>query len=185
MSAVTPSASTPAASTPKSARGVVFVHSCSKALSAHVGWALERVLGRPLKMEFTPQPALHGSLRGEAVWSGAPGTASRIASELRTFPGLRFEVTEDASPGNDGERYSCTPDLGTFRATVASNGVVMVGEEQLRAMLARAAAAGILGEPFDLEIELEALMGRPWDDELEPFRHAGDGAPVRWLNQVG
>ena len=64
--------------------------------------ALERVLGRPLKMEFTPQPALHGSLRGEAVWSGAPGTASRIASELRTFPGLRFEVTEDASPATTG-----------------------------------------------------------------------------------
>lgn len=185
MSAVTPKAPMPTASTPKTARGVVFVHACSKALSAHVGWALERVLGRPLQLDFTAQPALHGSLRAEAIWTGAPGSASRIASELRGFPGLRFEVTEDASPGIDGERYSCTPDLGIFRATVASNGDVMVGEEQLRAMLARSAAASILDEPFDLETELEVLMGRPWDDELEPFRHAGDGAPVRWLNQVG
>ena len=24
----------------------------------------------------------------------------------------------------------------------------------------------------------------PWDDELEPFRYAGEGAPVRWLHQV-
>ena len=61
----------------------------------------------------------------------------------------------------------------------------MVGEEQLREMLGRATAASILAEEFDLEVELELLMGRPWDDELEPFRHAGDGAPVRWLNQVG
>ncbi|MEV1179203.1 DUF3145 family protein, partial [Nonomuraea sp. NPDC049784] len=21
-----------------------------------------------------------------------------------------------------------------------------------------------------------------WDEELEPFRYAGDGAPVRWLH---
>ena len=24
-----------------------------------------------------------------------------------------------------------------------------------------------------------------WDDELEPFRYAGAGAPVRWLHRVG
>ena len=27
--------------------------------------------------------------------------------------------------------------------------------------------------------------GEAWDEELEPFRHAGEGAPVRWLHQVG
>ena len=31
---------------------------------------------------------------------------------------------------------------------------------------------------------LDALLGAKWDAELEPFRHAGDGAPVRWLHQV-
>jgi hypothetical protein len=153
-------------------------------MSAHVTWALERILGRPVTVEFTPQPALEGTLRCEFVWTGPAGTGSRLATELRAFPGLRFEVTEDPTPGTDGERYSCTPDLGIFRATIASNGDVMVGEEQLREMLGRAAAASILGEEFNVEDELELLMGRPWDDELEPLRHAGDGAPVRWLNQV-
>jgi hypothetical protein len=33
-----------------------------------------------------------------------------------------------------------------------------------------------------LEHELERLLGTPWDNELEPFRRAGDGAPVRWLH---
>lgn len=108
-----------------------------------------------------------------------------MATELRAFPGLRFEVTEDATPGADGERYSCTPDLGIFRATIAVHGDLMVGEEQIREMLGRSAAASILGEEFDVEEEIENLLGRPWDDELEPFRHAGDGAPVKWLNQVG
>lgn len=36
----------------------------------------------------------------------------------------------------------------------------------------------------DLEAELAKLLGKPWDDELEPFRYAGEGAPVRWLHQV-
>jgi hypothetical protein len=30
--------------------------------------------------------------------------------------------------------------------------------------------------------EIEKLLGTPWDDELETFRHAGDGAAVRWLH---
>ncbi|MCB9413335.1 MAG: DUF3145 domain-containing protein [Actinobacteria bacterium] len=154
-------------------------------MSAHVSWALERVLDSEVNLEFTPQPALEGALRCEYAWHGTPGTGSRIATELRAFPGLRFEVTEDPTPGADGERYSCTPELGIFRATIATNGDVLVGEEQLREMLGRSMAASILGEEFNMEDELELLMGRPWDDELEPFRHAGDGAPVRWLNQVG
>ena len=36
----------------------------------------------------------------------------------------------------------------------------------------------------DLADGLDELLGRPWDDELEPFRYAGDGAPVRWLHKV-
>ena len=82
---------------PRTARGVVFVHACSKALSAHVGWALERVLGRPVPLEFTAQPALHGSLRAEAAWTGPAGTGARIASDLRGIPGPRLEVTDRKS----------------------------------------------------------------------------------------
>jgi hypothetical protein len=36
-----------------------------------------------------------------------------------------------------------------------------------------------------LEKELAKLLGTAWDNELEPFRRAGDGAPVRWLNATG
>jgi len=32
---------------------------------------------------------------------------------------------------------------------------------------------------------IEELLGTEWDDELEVFRYAGDGAPVRWLHKVG
>jgi uncharacterized protein DUF3145 len=36
-----------------------------------------------------------------------------------------------------------------------------------------------------LEYELARLLGEPWDDELEPFRCAAEGAPVRWLHATG
>lgn len=171
--------------TNRSARGVVLIHTCSKAMSAHVKWAMERVLGRDVNIDFTDQPLAEGMLRAEVPWTGSSGSAARLASELRAFPGVRFDVTEDPLPGIDGERYSCTPSLGIYRATIAANGDVLVSELQIRELLGRAAAASIIGDEFDFETELELLMGRPWDDELEPLRHAGDGAPIRWLNQVG
>ena len=45
--------------------------------------------------------------------------------------------------------------------------------------------AGVRGDPIVLQRELDLALGRAWDDELEPFRYAGDGAPVRWLHRVG
>jgi hypothetical protein len=57
----------------------------------------------------------------------------------------------------------------------------MVSEERLRAALARSSS----DRDRALEDELALLLGQPWDEELEPFRYAGDGAPVRWLHQVG
>ena len=32
---------------------------------------------------------------------------------------------------------------------------------------------------------LDLALGQAWDEELEPFRYAGAGAPVRWLHRVG
>jgi len=56
---------------------------------------------------------------------------------------------------------------------------VLVPEERIKGALART----MLGQ-VDLHDELNRLLGKPWDDELEPFRYAGEGAPVRWLHQV-
>jgi hypothetical protein len=37
----------------------------------------------------------------------------------------------------------------------------------------------------NLAEDIARLLGQPWDDELEPFRVAGDESPVRWLHRVG
>ena len=163
-----------------SARGVLYVHSAQPALCPHIEWAVAGVLGVPVDLTWTPQPAAPGCVRTQAEWVGKPGTAARITSSLMGWQRIRFEITEDASPGVDGTRHAYTPSLGPFTAMIGANGDILVPEDRLRTTLMRAAQGRVV-----LEEELERLLGKPWDEELEPFRYAGDGAPVRWLHAAG
>jgi hypothetical protein len=163
-----------------SARGVFYVHSAPPALCPHVEWAAAGVLGVPVSLPWSDQPAAPGTMRTELCWEGHPGTAAGIVSALRDWRLLRFEVTEDASPGCDGVRYSVTPSLGAFTAVIGANGDVHVPEDRLRSAMANA-----MNGKTTFEHEVDRLLGKPWDDELEPFRRAGDGAPVRWLHAAG
>ena len=160
-------------------RGVVFVHSAPPALCPHVEWALGGALGVRATLDWTPQPAAPGALRAELSWQALPGTAAVIASALRRWSQLRFEVTEEPSQGHEGERYSWTPQLGLFHAMTGVHGDLLVGEDRLRAAVEACGA-----DPGRLREALSGLLGSAWDAELEPFRYAGDGAPVRWLHQV-
>ena len=166
-------------STTSSTRGVLYVHSAPSALCPHVEWAVGGVLGMPPHVEWTPQPAAPGSYRTEYSWTGAPGTAAAVTSALRGWNHLRFEVTEEPTTGTEGARFSATPDLGVFHAVTGLHGDLMIPEDRLKAAVVKAS----LGQTT-LELEIGKLLGKPWDDELETFRHAGDGAPVRWLHQV-
>lgn len=161
-----------------SARGVLHVHSCPPALTPHVEWAVSGELGVRVTLSWSDQPASAGALRAECGWKGRPGTAGRIAATLRGWSLLRFEVTEEPSPGYDGERYSHTPTLGLWRSTTSANGDVMVGEDRLRAVLEAHR------EPALLAHELHRLLGTAWDAELEPYRRGADGVPATWLHQV-
>ncbi len=164
-----------------SAHGVLYVHSAPPALCPHIEWAVAGIVGAPVSMPWAGQPAAPGSLRAELSWQAYPGTAGAIMSALAGWNRLRFEVTEDSSPGCDGVRHCYTPDLGTFTATTAANGDIVIGEDRLRAVMERAARVGAV----PLEEELGLLLGTAWDNELEAFRRAADGAPVRWLNATG
>jgi hypothetical protein len=199
-----------------SVRGVLQVHSAPPALSPHVEWAVSGMLGVPVTLPWVDQAASPGTLRTELAWQGRPGCAAALTSALAGWNLLRFEMTEEASPGCDAVRYSCTPSLGTFSAVTSASGDILVPEGRLRAAMTLAASAapsspggpgrsavaeaaaddgiGILRDRHgprhpalggSLEAELALLLGQPWDDELEPFRHAAAGAPVRWLHATG
>jgi hypothetical protein len=164
----------------RAARGMLFVHSSPRAMSPHVEWAVGRALGTPVNFDWADQPVLPGAMRTEYSWTGDPGAGARIASALRGWEQLRFEVSEDPAPGNDGSRWMHTPELGVFFAQTDSAGNVVIPEDRIRyAMEIAAFDAG------ELHRELRLALGQAWDDELEPFRHASDFAPVVWLHRVG
>ena len=160
-------------------RGILYVHSAPSALCPHIEWAVGGVLGVAVSLDWTPQAAQPGSYRAELSWSGTAGTAAAVASALRGWNHLRFEITEEPTSSTEGTRFSCTPDLGIFHAITGPHGDILIPEDRLKAAVVKSA----LGDTTRLN-EIDALLGKPWDDELETFRHAGEGAPVRWLHQV-
>ena len=161
-------------------RGVVFIHSTPKALCPHIVWALESVLGQRLNIEWTPQPAGAALVRAEFSWTGETGTGAKIASTLRGWDNLRYEVTEEPSAGTDGSRWSHTPRLGIHHTWTSASGDAVINEDRLREVVLLAQ-----GSSEAMHEMIEELLGTDWDDELEPFRYAGEGAPVRWLHKVG
>ena len=161
-------------------RGVVFVHSTPAALSPHIQWALESALGGRALVQWERQPAAPGLQRMEYSWVGAPGTGARLASALRDFGNVRYEITEEASLGVDGSRWTHPPSLGIHHATMSASGDPVITESRLREVLKLAQ-----GSPDAIQDMVDELMGVEWEAEIEPFRYAAEGAPVRWLHKVG
>ncbi|MCQ9369379.1 DUF3145 domain-containing protein [Brevibacterium sp. 50QC2O2] len=160
--------------------GVLFVHSAPRALCPHIEWAAGGAIGAQAKFDWSPQPAAPGTFRAEICWRGPAGSGAKIASALRGWEGVRYEVTEEPSEGQDGSRWSHTPGLGVYHALTDAFGNIVVPEDTVRNAMRRAN-----GDFSALEEEMSKVLGAAWDDELEPFRHAGEGAPVRWLSKVG
>jgi hypothetical protein len=160
-------------------RGVLYIHSAPSALCPHIEWAVGGAFGMPVAMTWAAQPIERAAYRCEYAWSGPVGTAARLASALKGWQKVRFEVTEEPTSTSEGERYSYTPTLGVFHAVTGLHGDILVPEDRIKHAIAAAAVGGL-----DLAAGLGQLLGQPWDDELEPFRHAGDGGAVRWLHEV-
>ena len=133
-----------------------------------------------MSFDWAEQPVLSGSRRAEFYWEGSAGTGAALATAIRGWEHLRFEVSEDPTPRSDGGRWLHTPGLGIHYAQTDSAGNVVIGEDRIRYAMEVAA-----GDPLELQRELQVALGAAWDDELEPFRHASDDAAVVWLHKVG
>lgn len=161
-------------------RGVVFIHSTPAALCPHIEWALESILDMDVTLDWTQQPVAPGLVRTEFSWAAPAGSGAKLASALRGWDHVRYEVTEEPSAGSDGSRWAHTPSLGIHHTWTSASGDAVVNEDRLRSALMASH-----GDPDEFRAEMAELLGTAWDQELEPFRYAGDGAPVRWLHRVG
>jgi len=162
------------------ARGVLFVHSAPSSLCRHIDRTVGSTVGHHVVLDWHEQPVLQGTFRAEFPWAGPPGAGRVLAAALRGWEHVRVEVTEEASPGSDGARFMHTPDLGVFSAAMDTAGNTMVTEDRLKAALQEGR-----GDARRIAQELRLAWGAAWDDELEPFRYAGEDTGVVWFHQVG
>lgn len=164
----------------RQANGVVFIHAVPKQLRMHVEWAIADVLGARISVLWNAQPVAPGLYQGTVVWHGSEGDGARLASSLFGWAELRYEVTEIVDGAISGYRWMHTPSLGAHTARIDEAGNVLLDENVLRDLMARAEADG-----ESLGTLIEASLGSPWDEELEPFRNPEVGANVVLLHRAG
>jgi len=142
-------------------KGHVAIHSAPSALRQHIEWGLNTILGSPQNFSWREQPLAAGTSRTTIDFHAPLGTAAKIATALKNWHYLRFEVHELGASG--GEMYRCTPELGIHRASLDGAGNIVINENQINKALAALDEAEVR-ENFDY------VLGKPWDVALEPFR---------------
>ena len=160
--------------------GVVWIHASQRAMRTHLEWAIGNAVGDALRFIWQAQPAERGSERTEVHWTGPAGTGAAIASALAGWRDVRFEVSEDPTPGCDGMRWMHTPQLGITARRVDAAGSLLVSEDRIRTAIESAGP-----DARALLAELDDALGGAWDRDLEVYRRASDGSPVVWLHRVG
>ena len=146
----------------KGVHGHLVIHSAPSALRTHIEWALQHQLGASVEITWLPQPHSAGTFRTTISYKDLFGVASQLASTLRGWHYIRFELTE--CDGTTGEMYRFTPELGLHRATIDGSGSVLVEENKIIAALSSSFDEESLREC------IEKALGTAWDRELEIFR---------------
>jgi hypothetical protein len=142
--------------------GFLTIHSAPAALRPHIEWGLQSILGTWVTLDWKPQPKAAGTYRTTVEFRDRPGTAAKVATALKAWHYLRFEVREESEVG--GEFFRFTPDLGIHRSVIDGMGTILVSEHLIMQALAKGFDEESLREEF------ERLLGNSWELALEPFR---------------
>ena len=149
--------------------GYLYIHAAPRAVLKNLEWGVAEVLQMPIALKWEPQPLLSGSQRSEVSWSGLHGAGSRLVSTLKGWHYITFELFESSSQGSDGSLYMYTPELGLFRGTISPHGDLVINENQIQRILCMNQSPAISLE------EIENLLGKKWDEALDPYRHLSIG----------
>lgn len=141
--------------------GHLTIHSAPAALRQHIEWGINSLLGSPQNFMWRDQPLAAGTSRTALEFRAPRASAAKIATALKNWHYLRFEVHELDQGG--GELFRCTPELGIHRATLDAAGNIQVSENQISKALSHF-------DDLELRENLELALGKPWDLALEPYR---------------
>jgi len=141
--------------------GLVTIHSAPSALRQHIEWGLNAILGNAREYIWREQPLAPGTLRTIIEYRAPLGIAATIATALKNWHYLRFEVQELSTIG--GEYFRFTPELGIHRAYIDGTGSILVNENVIRKSLASF-------DDLEVRENLELALGTQWENALEPMR---------------
>jgi hypothetical protein len=125
------------------------------ALIRHVEWSIESILGR-VQIEWRNQPLAAGTQRTQIEWRSTKDLTSELASALKSWHYLRFEITAAS------QFFRHTPELGLHRAQIDEIGNIQLIENQVRLALSKS--------DDEMRELLSVALGTEWDIELERFR---------------
>jgi hypothetical protein len=145
----------------KNLAGLVVIHSAPSALRQHIEWGVNSLLGAPQNIFWRDQPLSPGTVRTTLEFRAPLGTAAKIATALKNWHYLRFEVSELGNHG--GEIFRCTPELGIHRAQVDAVVTIFVSEDVIRTAL-------VHFDDLEIRENLGVALGTAWDEALEPYR---------------
>jgi Protein of unknown function (DUF3145) len=148
--------------------GDLRIYSAPKALLRHIQWSLNSIFDSKVTLEWVSQPLSAGTFACEFQWRSNKECASKIASTLKSWHFIRFEVREFPTEGGEGVFYRCTPDLGLHQAVTSSTGDIMVHENRILTILSQSKGFETLREA------MESALGIAWDHELECYRRGID-----------
>ena len=141
--------------------GLITIHSAPTALRQHIEWGLNAILGQPLNYTGRDQPLGAGTIRTTLEYRGEAGLAAKIATALKNWHYLRFEVQEFGKDG--GEYFRFTPELGIHRANVDAAGSILISENVIRKALTAF-------DDLEVRENLAVALGEAWEEALEPMR---------------
>ena len=157
-----------------SAHGRVIIHSAPRVLLSHIEWTLSRHFGDDLGLDWKPSHLVPGEFTAEALWRADSELGANLASDLRGWANLRFEVTQQASDQTEGYRWAFTPSLGMFSAQTDRFGSVLLNEHELGRILAIAGSNAL-----EMQRLINQSLGTDWDAELDAHRADSWDEPIR------
>lgn len=159
--------------------GRILIYSAPIALTQHIQWAIDQGLGQVIKLPWQNQPLNPSSKALELEYKHQMPVAAKLATALKAWHYIRFEIREINKSTQDATYYRATPDLGLHQAHLASNGDVVLNENQVNSILKNSLSYE------KLQVNLENALGISWDIELEPYRIALAGPMLDSVSKSG
>ena len=105
--------------------GRILIYSAPAALQEHITWAIEQGLGQVIKLPWQNQPLSPAAKALQLEYKHHIPIAAKLATALKAWHYIRFEIREVNKNTQDATYYRATPDLGLHQGQLASKFILL------------------------------------------------------------